>query len=101
MSLAYDTYIDSAGRNMALKPHSNYVWTGSLWVPMLGTSGGALSLGYDTGAGTGGSATLRNIIDSSQIDSVAHDAADAGTPPKIGAVAKATLSTITKVSGDD
>ncbi len=63
--------------------------------------GTAAGVGYDLGSGTGGSATERVIIDSSQVDTTAHDAVDSGTPPKIGAVAIAGLSTATLVSAGD
>lgn len=63
----------------------------------IGADGTAADM--DSGAGTGGSATPRVIIDSSQVDSVAAGATDSGTPPKIGAVAAAGLSANTPVSG--
>jgi hypothetical protein len=56
----------------------------------------------DLGSGTGGSRTIRTMIDSSQLDpTVAHDAADSGAPYKQGAKAIAGLSTATLVAAAD
>jgi hypothetical protein len=56
----------------------------------------------DLGSGTGGSRTIRTIVDSSQLDpTVAHDAVDSGTPYKQGGRAVAGLSGITPVAAAD
>jgi hypothetical protein len=56
----------------------------------------------DLGSGTGGSRTIRTIVDSSQLDpTVAHDAVDSGTPYKQGGRAVAGLSGITLVAAAD
>jgi len=56
----------------------------------------------DTGSGTGGSATQRIIIDSSQLDPVvAHDAADSGAPYKQGFKATTSLAGLTLVANAD
>ena len=56
----------------------------------------------DVGAGTGGSATQRMLIDSSQLDpTVAHDAADSGAPYKQGFKASTSLAGLTLVANAD
>lgn len=56
----------------------------------------------DTGSGTGGTATQRIIIDSSQLDPVvAHDAVDSGAPYKQGFRATTALSGLTLVANAD
>ena len=54
----------------------------------------------DKGSGTGGSATQRVIVDSSQLSAlVAHDGADSGNPIKIGG--RARSSEISAVANND
>lgn len=56
----------------------------------------------DLGSGTGGTRTLRTMIDSSQLDpTVAHDAADSGAPYKQGFKATTSLAGLTLVANAD
>ena len=56
----------------------------------------------DLGSGTGGTRTIRTMIDSSQLDpTVAHDAADSGAPYKQGFKATTSLAGLTLVANAD
>jgi hypothetical protein len=56
----------------------------------------------DLGSGTGGTRTIRTIIDGSQLDpTVAHDAVDSGTPYKQGFKATTSLAGLTLVANAD
>jgi hypothetical protein len=56
----------------------------------------------DLGSGTGGTRTIRTMIDSSQLDpTVAHDAADSGAPYKQGYKATTSLAGLTLVANAD
>lgn len=70
---------------------------GSLQSILYNASGNAAAYG----SGVVAANVLRVAIATDQLDSVAHDAVDSGTPPKIGAVAIAGLSTATLVSAAD
>jgi hypothetical protein len=68
--------------------------------PVFGAAGSGADA--DIGSGTGGSATQRIIIDSSQLDPVvAHDAADSGAPYKQGFKATTSLAGLTLVANAD
>ena len=56
----------------------------------------------DLGSGTGGTRTIRTMIDSSQLDpTVAHDAVDSGAPYKQGFKATTSLAGLTLVANAD
>lgn len=87
--------VSADGDNIALKASSK----GKLHVAAEMRLGDTVA---DTGSGTGGTATQRMIIDSSQLDpTVAHDAVDSGTPYKQGGRAVAGMSGITLVAAAD
>lgn len=71
--------------------------------PVDATTGLVVNIGpgVDLGSGTGGSKTPRVLIDTSQIDSIAHDSVDSGPPQKTGGRAVAGLSGITLVAAAD
>lgn len=76
--------------------------TGSVSAKLRGIATALGVTALDLGSGTGGTRTLRTMIDSSQLDpTVAHDAADSGAPYKQGFKATTALSGLTLVANAD
>jgi hypothetical protein len=76
--------------------------TGSISAKLRAIATALGTTALDLGSGTGGSRTIRTMIDSSQLDpTVAHDAADSGAPYKQGFKATSSLAGLTLVANAD
>ena len=76
--------------------------TGSVSAKLRGIATALGVTALDLGSGTGGTRTIRTMIDSSQLDpTVAHDAADSGAPYKQGFKATTSLAGLTLVANAD